>query len=110
MQQPRKRKGQVGVPRRFSIGTLMILVTAFAVLFSLLKVLHAPPTVFAGISIFFAWIAACQVLLFKGKNPRLASIVGGLVFGWGLSILAFLSLANIRINLGHRRSHISGTR
>ena len=76
MQQPRKRKEQVGVPRRFGIGTLMILVTAFAVLFSLLKVLHAPPTVFAGISIFVAVVAACQVLLFKGKKPTQGVICG----------------------------------
>jgi hypothetical protein len=90
MQQPRKRKGQVGVPRRFSIGTLMILVTAFAVLFSLLKVLHAPPVAFAVISIFVAVVAACQVLLFKGKNPRKASFVAGAVMYGGALIVAIL--------------------
>ena len=72
---------QVGMPRQFGIGTLMILTAAFAVMFSLMKMLSADPAVFVGISIFVAGIAACQVLLYKGKNPRKASIIGGYVMG-----------------------------
>ena len=72
---------QVGVPRRFSIGTLMILVTAFAVLFSLMKTLDVHPAIFVWVSVFVAGVAACQVLLFQGKNPRKASFVGGYIVG-----------------------------
>jgi hypothetical protein len=76
---PKPRRAPVGVPRRFSIGTMMILVTAFAVLFAVLKTLRAPPAVFIVVTIFVGGIAACQSLLFKGKKPRLASFVGGMV-------------------------------
>ena len=72
-------KAPVGVPHRFSIGTMMILVTAFAVLFAVLKTLNVDPAAFAVISIFIGGIAACQSLLFKGKYPRSASVVGGIV-------------------------------
>jgi hypothetical protein len=81
MRQPRKRSAQVGVPRRFGIGTLMILTAAFAVLCSVLKVLGASPLAFVCVLGFVSCIAACQVLLFRGKNPRAASIVGGLTIG-----------------------------
>ncbi len=69
------------MPRRFGIATLMILTAAFAVMFSLMKMLGADPAVFVCISIFVAGIAACQVLLYKGKNPRKASIIGGYIMG-----------------------------
>jgi hypothetical protein len=69
----------VGVPRRFSIGTMMILVTAFAVLFGVLKMAGASPAVFSAISLFIGGVAASQALLFKGEVPRLASFVGGIV-------------------------------
>jgi hypothetical protein len=70
---------QVGVPRRFGIGTMMILTAMYAVLFSLLTTLGAPPVVFAAIAIYVTGVGLCQVLLYKGKNPRRASIVGGAV-------------------------------
>jgi hypothetical protein len=74
----RPGRAPVGVPRRFSIGTMMILVTAFAVLFAVLKTVGAPPAFFIVVTIFVGGIAACQSLLFKGKKPRLASVVGGM--------------------------------
>jgi hypothetical protein len=58
---------------------LMILVTAFAVLLAVLKTLGANPAAFIVITVFVGGIAACQSLLFKGKMPRLASFVGGVV-------------------------------
>jgi peptide-methionine (R)-S-oxide reductase len=69
----------VGIPRRFGIGTMMILVAVFAMLFAVMKTLNTPPIVFGAISVFFAGVGLCQVLLFKGKNPRRASIVGGMI-------------------------------
>jgi len=76
---PKSPKAPVGVPHRFSIGTMMILVTAFAILFGVLKTLDVDPAAFAVISIFIGGIAACQSLMFKGKKPRLASVVGGVI-------------------------------
>jgi hypothetical protein len=75
LQSPQK---PVGVPRRFSIGTMMILVTAFILLFAVLKTLDTPPIVFAIVTIYVAGIAASQSLLFKGRRPRLASVVSGM--------------------------------
>ncbi|MEN6452404.1 MAG: peptide-methionine (R)-S-oxide reductase MsrB [Thermoguttaceae bacterium] len=69
----------VGIPRRFGVGTLMILVTAFAVLFSILKTSGCEPIGFAAIGGFFAGVGACQVLLYKGRDPRRASILGGVI-------------------------------
>ncbi|MEN6452405.1 MAG: hypothetical protein ABFC96_18105 [Thermoguttaceae bacterium] len=69
---------QVGMPRRFGIGTGMMLTAVFAVLFGILKMLRLPPSGFAAVAGFFAWIGLCQALLFKGRNPRAASVVGGM--------------------------------
>jgi hypothetical protein len=79
----------VGMPRRFGIGTMMILTAAFALLFGVLKTFGADPAVFAAISIFIAGVAACQAVLFKGKNPRLASFVGGILV---LSLIAVVGV------------------
>ena len=85
---------QVGMPRRFGIGTMMILTAMYAVLFSLLTTLGAPHVVFAAIAIYVTGVGLCQVLLYKGKNPRRASIVGGAVLCFamtlvGISVAAF---------------------
>jgi hypothetical protein len=82
VESPIRRKpprAPAGVPRRFSIGTMMILVTAFAMLFGVLKTLNVHPIAFAVISLFIGGVAASQSLLFKGKMPRLASYVGGII-------------------------------
>jgi hypothetical protein len=81
----------VGVPRRFSIGTMMIFTAMFAVLFSVLKTLDVSPVVFVFISVFFAGVAACQAILFKGKNPRTASIVGGSVLFYLMMVVIYFS-------------------
>jgi RimJ/RimL family protein N-acetyltransferase len=70
-----------GVPRRFGVGVLMILVTMFAVLFALMQSLDTTPRVFAIVAVLFVGVAAGQVLLFEGKKPRAASIcVGAILF------------------------------
>ncbi len=74
-------KPAAGVPRRFGVGILMLLITLFAVLFSLLESLGAPAGVFAVISTMIVAVAIGQVLLFGGRYPRAASIwVGGCFF------------------------------
>jgi hypothetical protein len=69
-----------GVPRRFGLGVLMLLVTLAAVLFSALRSMGAGVEVFAVISTMFAAVAVGQVFLFGGRHPRAASIWVGACF------------------------------
>lgn len=69
----------VGVPRRFGVGVLLILVTFFAVLFAFLSSFDYGPKVFAVVGVLFVGVAAGQSLLFGGEKPREASIVVGII-------------------------------
>jgi hypothetical protein len=69
----------VGMPRRFSMAIMMAWMTLFAVAFSVLKWLEAPPVLFVIITILMLGIGLAQMWLFGGKKPRLASIVAGAV-------------------------------
>jgi hypothetical protein len=80
----------VSVPRQFSVGTMMILVTAFAVLLGILRSFGVPPEVFATVAAFIAGVGACQVLLFKGQDPRRASFYGGIITMGVLAIVTAL--------------------
>jgi hypothetical protein len=86
----RAKSPQVGVPRRFGIGTMMVFTAMFAVLFSVLKTLNVSPAPFVFISVFVAGVAACQAILFGGKNPRAASIAGGSVLYYLMMVVVYL--------------------
>ena len=69
------------VPRRFGVGVLLILMTAFAVLFAAMRTFGAWPEVFVVVAVLFLGVTLGQILLFQGEKPREASIVaGGMVF------------------------------
>ena len=69
------------VPRRFGVGVLMILMTAFAVLFATMRTFGAPPEIFLVVAGLFLAVTLAQILLFQGKKPRQASMLaGGVVF------------------------------
>jgi len=72
---PRNRP--VGVPRRFAVGTILIVVTMFGLLFGLLKLFGAPPLLFASVAVFFSAVGVAQMFLFGGRRPREASFVAG---------------------------------
>ena len=75
------------VPRRFGVGVLMILMTAFSVLFAAMRSFDARPEIFFIVSMLFLGVTLGQILLFQGKKPRQASLLaGGVVFP--LEILA----------------------
>ncbi len=65
------------VPRRFGAGVLMILMTAFAVLFAVMRTCGARPEIFILVSGLFLGVTLGQILLFQGKRPREASLVAG---------------------------------
>ncbi len=95
---------QVGIPRRFGVGTMLILVTVFAVLFAIMKTFNTPPIVFGVIAVFFAGVGLCQILLFKGKDPRRASILGGIImcglFMVSAAIVVGVTYRNLGATLG----------
>jgi hypothetical protein len=69
-----------GVPRRFGVGILMLLMTLAAVLFSILRSAGANPEVFTVIASMVTAVAIGQVFLFRGRYPRAASIWVGSCF------------------------------
>jgi hypothetical protein len=84
----------VGVTRRFSVGTFMIMMAFFGVLFAILKMLNVHPIIFADVAIFFAGIGAAQAIMFKGQDPRKASWIAGFVLGpiVGIGTILFANL------------------
>jgi hypothetical protein len=67
-----------GVPRRFGIGTILIVTAAFAGLLGLLRWLGAPPLVVGFLVGFVSLVGLGQAVLFRGRRPRQASIVTGI--------------------------------
>ncbi len=66
-----------GAQRVFDLFTLMAITLAFGLLFGAMKALNAIPEVFFGVTTFVTFVGIGQMLLFGGKSPRLASVVGG---------------------------------
>lgn len=69
----------VGVPRRFGMAITMLIMTMYAVLFAAMKLLDFHPIAFVIIAVFFTGVGLGQMLLFRGRNPRAASIWAGAV-------------------------------
>jgi hypothetical protein len=88
------------VPRRFGIPTLFVFTAMYAVLFSGLRVLGAPPGVFVFAAVWTAAIGMGQMVLFGGKRPRAASVIVGpptvLLIVAGLIVWESLSSQNAR--------------
>jgi hypothetical protein len=70
-------KEAIGVPRRFGIGIMLLLVALFAVVFAVMQLLNAPTTVFVMVAVLFAGVGLGQVVLFGGQYPRAASVWTG---------------------------------
>jgi len=81
------------VPRRFGVGILMLLMTLFAVLFSVMRSVGARVETFAIISTMVAAVAIGQILLFGGRYPRAASIWVGACF-FPLQVIALFVRMN----------------
>jgi uncharacterized protein YhhL (DUF1145 family) len=84
------RSKEAGVPRQFGVGTALLMMTMFAVLFSVLRSLHVPAKEFAFIALFFFGVGAGQALLFHGQQPRRASIVMGIVMIYILGVFELM--------------------
>ncbi len=71
---------QFGVPRQFGIGTLLVITAMYAVLFGVLRSVGPPPVAFGVVALFFTLVGLGQAILFKGMEPRLASMIVGACF------------------------------
>ncbi len=92
----RPPRQQTGVPRRFGVGVMLVITTMYAVLFALMSSLRFPPSIFVATTFFFTGIGLAQAVLFKGRNPRVASILAGVV----LSPLAIIAGGIVQANVG----------
>jgi hypothetical protein len=72
-------KPATGIPRKFGIAILMLMVTLFAMMFSLFKWINAPAVVYGIFGVLVFGVALGQMFLFGGKYPRAASIWTGAV-------------------------------
>ncbi|MGA2060474.1 MAG: Clp protease N-terminal domain-containing protein [Thermoguttaceae bacterium] len=72
-------KPAVGMPRKFSMAVLMMMVTLFAVMFSTLRWLDASPIYYGIFGVLVFGVTMGQMVLFGGKYPRAASIWTGAV-------------------------------
>ena len=71
----------VGVPRRFGIGEMMMLVTVYAILFAMISSITRSPQAMFVTGTLLAGVTVGQILLFGGRKPRQASVlVGTLLF------------------------------
>ncbi len=72
----------VGVPRRFGMGILLLMVTMYAVLFAVSRLLaQGNPAVLVAVAVFFTGVGLGQMLLYCGRYPRAASVwVGACLF------------------------------
>lgn len=78
-------------PRRFDLFTILVAAAAYAVLFTGLRLLGAPPLVLGIIGGLFAVVAIGQGLTHGRMSPRRASIYAAMLF-W----TAFLVLMTVR--------------
>lgn len=95
-----------GVPRRFGIGTLFIVTAAYGVLLTGLRAMDWHRGVIAAFVGFISLVGLGQMLLFRARRPRRASIVTGAVCVPLLQLLIF-SMLDGR-NRGHPLHWLGG--
>ena len=85
----------IGVPRRFGVFLMMLMVTLYAVLFSVLRSLGANSLVFGLLALLFTGIGVGQAVLFGGRYPRAASIwIGAILVPIEACVFAVFQLWN----------------
>lgn len=86
-----RREGEFGAPRRYGIGTLLIVTAAAAGLLGFFNLFGAPPALVAVVLAFLALVALGQLILYQGVRPRAASVItGAVVFPVGILLFATL--------------------
>jgi hypothetical protein len=83
-----------GVPRRFSMAMLLLMMALFSLTFGVLQILGADPAVFVVAMVLFAAVGVGQAALFGGQYPRAASVWSGAVV-FPLEVLVWFLVARI---------------
>lgn len=76
---PTDSAGLYSAPRKFDLSTMLVVTTAYAAAFALLRAIRVPATAVLIVAAFFTSIALGQAILFGAKRPRLASAMVGSV-------------------------------
>jgi hypothetical protein len=75
-----KTPREFSVPRRYDLATLMAVTMAYACLFGALRAWGAPPEFVIWVAGFLTTVGAAQAILFRGRSPRGASVLAGMVY------------------------------
>src|SRR5438128_1559737 len=67
------------VPRRFDLPTIFIVTAAYSIVLGVLSAIHALPGFIAAAAVFIALVGIGQALLFRGRKPRIASVLAGVL-------------------------------
>jgi hypothetical protein len=88
------------VPRRYDLATLMAVTFAYSLLFGAMRWWQASPAAIGLVSLFVTLVGLGQALLFRGRSPRAASAVAG--------VLAFLvcGIAAVLMSPYPRTNHV----
>ena len=89
----RQRDRLYAAERRFDLITVLTITTGYAVLFTLMRLLHWDAIAFAVVAGFVTLVGVGQAFLFKGNAPRAASALVGAVY-WALINGAWASRHN----------------
>jgi hypothetical protein len=73
--------GLFSAPRKFDLSTMLVVTTAYAAVFALLRAISFPAMDVFIVSAFFTSVALGQAILFGAKHPRWASALVGSAFG-----------------------------
>jgi len=77
---PTDSAGLFSAPRKFDLSTMLVVTTAYAAVFALLRAINFPATATLIVAAFFTSVALGQAILFGAKHPRWASALVGSAF------------------------------
>lgn len=86
---PAKHQRLYSAPKRFDLSTMLVVTTAYALLFATMKALDFREISFFYFSGLITFIGAAQSLLCSWQKPRTVSILAGLVFHMAMYVWAF---------------------
>ena len=98
-----RAKGLAGVPRQFGVVRVLGMLVVFALAFGLLRWLGAPTSVFVGVTLFFVLVGTGQSVLFRGREPRAASVLAGMIAGPIVAVVTII----LEMSFGAGPPHLS---